>query len=225
MNHTITAILLAGGSGSRMQTDLPKQFLPLADKPIAHYALEVLQTLPEIDEIIIVCDPLYRSYFPHKHIRFALPGKRRQDSVWNGLQAIKQPSDLIFIHDAARPFIDIPLSRRVIHAAAETGAAAAAMPVKCTIKETDESGLVIQTPDRSKLWEVQTPQVLKKELLKKGFEHAIDNGITVTDDVSLAELIDHPVQLILGSYRNIKITTQEDMETAALLLQEELASI
>ena len=197
-----------------MQSEVPKQYMLLNSKPIAQYSLDVFIGMEEISEIIIVSEPEFRHFFQFDEselIKFALPGLRRQDSVYNGLKAVAEEADIICIHDSARPFIDESLVRRVLLAGIEHGAATVGMPVKFTIKEADSGTFVAKTPDRTKMWEIQTPQVLEKSLLEKGFEQAIKLGKTVTDDVMLAEGLDHPVKLVEGSYRNVKITTPEDL--------------
>lgn len=221
MNQKVktSVILLAGGTGSRMQSTTPKQFLEIDLKPIACYSFELFLQIPEIDEIIVVCAPDFRSCFKSnsKPVVFALPGERRQDSVFNGLQASSHP--LICIHDAARPFIDASLVSRVLAAGHHYGAATAAMPVKFTIKEVDTDQFVRNTPDRNLLWEIQTPQVLHREILIQGFAHAHQNKLTVTDDVSLAELINKQVKLVEGSHTNIKITVPSDLAIACQLIK------
>jgi 2-C-methyl-D-erythritol 4-phosphate cytidylyltransferase len=141
---------------------------------------------------------------------FAQAGLRRQDSLFHGLQALSPSIDLICVHDAARPFITQEMVQALLKAGLETGAAALAMPVKFTVKEASSEGRVARTLDRSRLWEIQTPQVVRRDLLHMGFEIAQREGITVTDDVGLVELFHHPVQLVQGSYSNIKITTVDD---------------
>lgn len=209
-----SAILLAGGMGTRMQSTTPKQFMDIDQKPIACYSFELFLQMPEIDEIVVVCPPDFRSYFAKniKPVVFALPGERRQDSVFNGLQASSHP--LICIHDAARPFIDAVLVSKVLKAGQNYGAATAAMPVKFTVKEVDGNQFVKNTPDRNLMWEIQTPQVLHREILMQGFDHANQNNITVTDDVSLAELINKQVKLVEGSHTNMKITVPSDLAIA-----------
>jgi len=282
MKQGISVILLAGGSGSRMQSSVPKQFLTLGSKPIARYSFDLFMSMPEIDEIIVVCSPESRGLFiaensklnletavqdgkvvrdfdveslaagsnhsqkvkappavsgygskdcvnlPSstavsrlKRVSFALPGNRRQDSVYHGLQATSY--HLICIHDAARPFIDKALVLRALEAGSQCGAAAVGLPLKFTIKEIDSAHFVQQTPDRSKMWEIQTPQVLHREILAKGFEHAYQHQLTVTDDVSLAELIQKPVKLVEGSPLNIKVTVPTDLPIAQHLLNLETA--
>ena len=119
--------------------------------------------MPEVAEIIVVCDPQFKPLFAHFHqLHFALPGARRQDSLYNGLQCVDPTLSLVCVHDAARPFITAPLVRRVIAAAELHGAATVGMPLKFTVKEADGDGLVKRTPDRSTVWEIQTPQVMRK---------------------------------------------------------------
>jgi 2-C-methyl-D-erythritol 4-phosphate cytidylyltransferase len=214
----ISVILLAGGVGTRMKAPSPKQFLLHRQKPIALHSFELFHAMPEIAEIIVVCDPLYRHHFPcSSMVSFAHPGERRQDSVYNGLQEVSPSADLVCIHDSARPLITDCLTRRVIAAAQAYGAAAAAMPIKFTIKECESENFVIRTPNRAHYWEIQTPQVISHSLLKEGFELAKQSDLTVTDDVSLVELLNKPVKLVEGSYQNIKITTQEDLHIAQVL--------
>lgn len=219
MRQQTSVILLAGGIGTRMQSIAPKQFLNLNEKPIVCYSFELFLNMPEVDEIIVVCMPDFRNFFSTtstKPILFALPGKRRQDSVYNGLK--ESTKEIICIHDAARPFIDRDLVLRVLEAGKKYGAATVGMPVKFTIKESDSQNFVINTPDRSKIWEIQTPQVLERQTIFKGFEYANSYGLTVTDDVSLAELIKKPVKLVEGSHTNLKITIPADLTIANHLL-------
>jgi 2-C-methyl-D-erythritol 4-phosphate cytidylyltransferase len=214
-----SVLLLAGGSGVRMQNPLPKQFLPLQNKAIALYSLEVLLQLAQVAEIIVVCAPDYRHFFAGMPVRFAPPGKQRQDSVYNGLQMVNPTSRWICTHDAARPFISPALVQTLFEAGEKVGAASLATPVKNTLKEVNVHKEVVCTADRSRIWEIQTPQLVKKEVLEAGFAYAQAQALTVTDDVSLAELIGHPVRLVLGSYQNIKITTPEDLLFAEWLVQ------
>ncbi len=215
---TITAILLAGGTGSRMNSETPKQFLSLNRIPVARYSFDVLAAVPEIKEIVVVCHPDYQHLFALSNsaikLTFALPGKERQDSVYNGLMAASIQPDFICIHDSARPFINKNLVEDVINAAKTHGAATTATPIKFTIKEANDNGFVTRTPDRSLYWEVQTPQVIRSDLLQRGFVNAHHHHLSVTDDVSLVEHLGLPVQLVKGSYFNLKITTPEDLHIA-----------
>ena len=206
----IGAILLAGGTGSRMGSSIPKQFWLLQGKPVALYSLEVLISLTQVVEIVVVCSLEYRSLFSNYPVRFALPGEQRQDSVYNGLCQVSDAIQWVAVHDAARPFITPSMVQNLFDQGKDVGAASLAMPAKNTLKEVQSGNQVSCTLNRSQIWEVQTPQLLKKEILEAGFAHAHTHKTLVTDDVSLAELMGHPVQLVQGSYQNIKITTPED---------------
>lgn len=186
------------------------------------YSFELFLQSAQIDEIVVVCNLEYRSVFSAhnrvKPVHFAMPGARRQDSVFNGLKASSLGQDLILIHDAARPFIDQDLIEKVLLEGKDFGAATLGMPVKYTVKTATEAQLVANTPDRSFLWEIQTPQVVKREILEEGFRIAAEKGITVTDDVSLAELTKTEVKLVKGADKNIKITVPLDLVFANHLL-------
>lgn len=215
--YKVSVILLAGGQGSRMLSQTPKQFLCLQGKPVALYSFEIFSTTPYVHEIIVVCDPQYQSIFPrftYPEVRFALPGKRRQDSVYSGFAAISSNPDLVCIHDSARPFLSREHLIQLLDEAKLYGAAALAVPAKNTIKETDPNQFIQRTLDRSKLWEMHTPQVATYSLIKKGFEIAHEYNLDVTDDASLVELTGHPVKLVKDTYHNFKITTPEDWQIA-----------
>lgn len=220
MNPKMSVIIVAGGQGARMQNTTPKQFIKICQKTILQYSLDVFLKLPETAEIVVVCDPIYRDLIELQNstipFSFASPGNRRQDSVYNGLQQLKIESPLICIHDAARPLIDSALVRRVIEGAILHGAATAGMPFKFTVKEHDGHFFVKNTPDRSKYWEIQTPQIMHAKLLKEGFEYVQKNHLEVTDDVSILEHLGHKVKLVEGSYKNIKVTTPEDLSLVEL---------
>lgn len=207
-------ILLAGGKGTRMGMNIPKQYYTLAGRPVALHSLEVFKQSSAFEQIVVVADSDYHSLFSDHTL--ALPGARRQDSVWNGLQKIDPSIDYVCIHDAARPFITVDLVENLLKEASKTGAAAAAVPLKFSIKQADDKGRVKRSLDRTEIWEMQTPQVVRKDLLQTGFKIAYEKGLTVTDDVGLVELFEHPVQLVHGSYKNLKLTTKEDIEIAEL---------
>lgn len=215
-------ILLAGGKGSRMGKTEPKQFIYLNHKPLCFYSLECFLSMEEVEEIVVVCDPQYHHYFSHYPVRFATPGKERHDSVYNGLQAISERAEWVTVHDSVRPFITTSMVKNLLEHGRETGAAAFAMPAKNTLKAVCDKQFVRHTVDRSFIWEIQTPQLLRKEILERGFSHLRQHGLHVTDDVSLAELIGHPVKLVLGSYQNIKITTPEDLDFASWLMKKNI---
>lgn len=222
---SVSVVFLAGGTGTRMGQSIPKQFLLLNEKPVFYYSLELFLSIPEIKEIIIVCDDAYRTFFTDipvqgKTIRFANPGSRRQDSVYNGLMQADPQADLICTHDSARPLIDQPLVMRVIDAAYKYGAATVGMPVAFTVKQSNAQQFVSCTMDRSTLWEIQTPQVIRPDLFHEGFRIANEKNLTVTDDVSLVELLQKEVKLVEGSPHNLKITFPKDLELASLILKK-----
>ncbi|MBS0626082.1 MAG: 2-C-methyl-D-erythritol 4-phosphate cytidylyltransferase [Verrucomicrobia bacterium] len=217
----ISLILLAGGTGTRMGGPIPKQFLTLGNKPVALHSFDLFANFPEIGELIVVCAPLYQYFFSTKTkpLSFALPGERRQDSVFNGLQKCHPNASLILVHDGARPFVEASHLKTLIEAGLRVGAATLAAPVTSTIKECDEKRVVQKTLDRSKLWDIQTPQALHRDLLVKGFEEVHARKLTVTDDVSIAETIGHFVEIVAGSPRNFKLTTPFDLVVAKALLE------
>lgn len=223
-----SAILLAGGSGTRMGNANPKQYLPILGKPIALWSFELFTSIPQIQEVIVVCQGEYQPYFSEAfeqymrddiQLKFAAPGTRRQDSVFNGLQQIAEHSELVCIHDSSRPLITKDMVERVLKDGFSMGAAAVGMPLKFTIKEAAPCGTVVGTPDRSRYWEVQTPQVIQPALLKEAFQKANKENLTVTDDLSLVELLNRPVKMVEGSYSNLKITTPDDLHLAELLMK------
>jgi len=221
---SVSLVLLAGGVGKRMGADMPKQYLPLLGTPIALYSFQKFAEMDEVGEIVVVCDPSYRDVFENckvpKPVIFALPGKERQDSVFNGLSAVRDGAALAAIHDSARPLTDVKDAARCFVDAMTHGAAVLAVPCKATVKEVNDDLSIAKTLDRSKLWEMQTPQVIKPDLLKRGFALVNEKGYEVTDDVSIVEFMGGRVQITEGSYVNIKVTTPEDMFIAERLLQQ-----
>lgn len=214
-----TAILLAGGTGSRMKRSTPKQFLSLGEKIVARYSFDILEKLACIKAIVVVAAPSYHNFFSSSNpILFAEPGARRQDSVLNAFCKAPKETDLFIVHDAARPLVQPENFVAVIEAAQKHGAAALGHKVTSTMKETDEHGKVLQTLDRSRVWDIQTPQALRADIMKEGFAEATKQGLTVTDDVSLSELIGHAPQLVAGPESNIKLTHPKDLPILEQLL-------
>ncbi|RLN24943.1 hypothetical protein C2845_PM07G30870 [Panicum miliaceum] len=197
--RSVSVILLSGGQGKRMG---------------------------EVKEVVVVCEPDYSDIFEGSienlqiPLKFARPGKERQDSVFNGLQEIDGDSELVCVHDSARPLVSSEDVKKVLEDAAVHGAAVLGVPVKATIKEANSDSFVVRTLDRKTLWEMQTPQVMKPNLLKDGFELVRRDGLEVTDDVSIVEYLKHPVYITEGSYTNIKVTTPDDMLLAERLMNE-----
>nr|AAZ80386.1 2-C-methyl-D-erythritol 4-phosphate cytidylyltransferase [Ginkgo biloba] len=222
----VSVVLLAGGKGKRMGASMPKQYLPLLGQPIALYSFYTFSRMSEVKEIITVCDPSYRDIFEEArnsvkiNLKFALPGKERQDSVFNGLQEVDQATELVCVHDSARPLVLSEDVEKALQDAWIHGAAVLGVPVKATIKEASSDGFVVKTLNRQTLWEMQTPQVIKPNLLRKGFELVHREGLEVTDDVSIVEHLKHPVYITEGSYTNIKVTTPDDLLLAERILKQ-----
>jgi 2-C-methyl-D-erythritol 4-phosphate cytidylyltransferase len=234
-------VLLAGGTGSRMKASMPKQYLPLRGVPVLHHSLDLfLERLPEYckskgvsppDHVVLVMDPSYQpeyqpiiDKYPDGQLSFANPGVERQGSVENGLNKLVEVSsgkcEFAAIHDSARPLVTIDEVCNVVSDAQEHGAAVLGVPCKATIKESEDGAFVLRTINRARLWEVHTPQVVRIETLLKGFKKVEDEGLEVTDDVSIVEALGDPVKLTLGEYTNLKITTPEDMDVANAILED-----
>lgn len=213
----IHAILLAGGTGQRMGSPIPKQYLLLQNQPISLYSAKILERMPDMESLTIVCAPEFQSLFQDALLKiplqFAQPGKRRQDSLENGLLTLSQDG-LVVVHDAARPLVTTTLIQKVLKTAQEKGAAAAALPVKGTIRRSGADGLAVQTLDRSSLWEMQTPQIAPLSWLKKGLVIAKERKREITDELEILELAQYPSYLVLGEEQNFKITTPADLSLA-----------
>ena len=220
-----TAVIVAAGSSRRMGAD--KLFLPLAGIPVLVRTLLQFQACDSIDEIIVVTreDKLAevadycKRYGITKATKILQGGKERVESSAAGVFEAERHSAYIAISDGARPFTTPALITATVDAAKKYGAAAPAVPVKDTIKVA-ENGIVTDTPDRSKLFAIQTPQVFSADLIKGALTKAIRDKTPVTDDCSAVEAMGYPVHLVDGSYRNIKITTQEDMIVSQAYLAE-----
>jgi 2-C-methyl-D-erythritol 4-phosphate cytidylyltransferase len=221
MKEFISLIFLSGGQGLRLKSKLPKQYIKILNKPIALYSFEKFLKINKILEIIVVCDEKYKNIFKlNKNIKFALPGKRRQDSVYNGLLQVDEKSNYVLIHDAARPFIDEKLILKLINSGIKQNALALAHPAINTLKETNKNNQIIKTIDRSKIYEMQTPQIIKTSLLKKAYLYANKNNLSATDDLSLIEFLNIKTNVLLSDNKNFKITTHFDLKIAKYLLNE-----
>lgn len=224
-----TAIVLAAGQGKRMHSDIQKQFLEIQGRPVLFYSLDCFQKSPWIHNIIIVTGEEMISYCREEIVeRYGMKkvsaivsgGKERYDSVYKGLLACEE-SDYVFIHDGARPFITEDILDRGMQGVLETGACVIGMPSKDTIKISNEEGFVEQTPDRNQVWTIQTPQIFSYALIRGAHESIRKKDMTaITDDAMVVEKeTGVKIRLAKGSYRNIKITTPEDLDIAEAFLK------
>ncbi len=221
---TVGAIIVGAGRGERMG-GVDKVFAPLGGKPLLAYSVAAFQASRLIHFIVIVLNErnveqgraLVRDGRWNKVVATITGGERRQDSTRAGIAALPG-CDLVAVHDAARPFVTTDLIRRGVEVARGYGAAIAAMPVKETIKEVSDDGLVLRTPPRETLWAAQTPQFARRDILARALDRAQEAGQTVTDEAAALEAAGEPVAVFAGSYSNIKVTTPEDLILAAALL-------
>lgn len=236
MKDKVVAIVLAAGSGSRMKSDIPKQYMDLGGKPLIYYSLHTFEE-SRVDEVILVVGEneveYNRDHIVDKYnftkVKKVIPGgSERYFSVYNGLKAIDK-ADYVLIHDGARPFITRKLINRVLGQVEEYKACAVGMPSKDTIKIANGEGMVEATPDRNLTWIVQTPQAFSYSLVLEAYEKIIDEinnngkdglGINITDDAMVVEYsTQHPIKLVEGSHLNIKITTPEDIVIGNALVE------
>ena len=223
----ISAIILAGGKGKRMGASVSKQFIELKGKPIIYYTIKKFEENKNIDNIVVVLPPYEVSYFKEEILKkyslkidkIVLGGTERQDSVYNALKSIADTeTDIVLIHDGARPFISNRIINDGIKYANEYGAAAPGVMPKDTIKVKNENNFSINTPDRSSLVAIQTPQVFKYKEILKCHEKVKVNKEVVTDDTMVAEKYGYKVYLYEGEYTNIKVTTPEDLILGEMLI-------
>jgi 2-C-methyl-D-erythritol 4-phosphate cytidylyltransferase len=220
-----SAIIAGGGKGKRMQAVGGKQLLQLNGKPIIIRTIEVFDKAHSIDEIIVVLDKtkialfevLLKNYGIKKVKKIVDGGEERTDSVMSGLSAVSSESQIVVIHDGARPLITTTLIDQCVNAAKKFGAVVAAVPVKDTIKNADKTGNVDKTLPRQTLWHAQTPQAFKKQIIVDAYKKVGKRAFT--DDSSVVEASGKKVKIIMGDYKNIKITTPEDLNIAEVLIQ------
>jgi 2-C-methyl-D-erythritol 4-phosphate cytidylyltransferase len=223
----ISAIIVAAGQGTRMGPNVDKLFLEVAGRPVVAHTWQRFDAMPEIAEIILVVREGMQSAFAElaQQFQFQKPfrcvpgGKERQDSVWNGLQALAPACDLVAIQDGARPCTSAATIQATIQAAREVGAAVAAQRMTDTVKESDGGNLIARNVDRSRLWAVQTPQIFRVEVIRRALSAVRDQGLMVTDDTAACELIGQAVKLVESESANPKVTRPADLAYIELLLR------
>ena len=222
-----SAILVAAGKGTRMGTGVDKLFLEVAGRPVVAHTWRRFEDARCIGEIILVVrrgsqakfKKLAAKYHFQKPFRIVAGGAERQDSVWNGLEALSPSAEVVAVHDAARPCVSGELIEATVKLAEETGAAVAAQPVTDTIKESADGRLIERTLDRSKLWSVQTPQAFRVEVIRDAIAAARARNLILTDDTAACELIGQPVRLISCVTPNPKVTVPGDLPLVEALLR------
>ncbi len=232
MREKHTAIVLAAGKGTRMQSQTAKQYLLIKEKPVLYYSLKAFEDCPFIDEVILVTAEKEKEYCRREIVekygflkvkQLISGGSERYESVYHGLLAVKDCA-YVYIHDGARPFVTQEMLERLRADVKEYRACVAGISVKDTIKISDENGFIADTPNRAFVWQIQTPQVFAYELIcsayQKLFADLIEGKtVQVTDDAMVVEYAsDTRVKLTEGSYSNFKITTPEDLILADALV-------
>jgi 2-C-methyl-D-erythritol 4-phosphate cytidylyltransferase len=221
------AILVAAGKGVRMGAGVDKLFLEVAGRPVVAHTWQRFNDAKCIGEIIVVVrDGMQKTFTElasrfhlQKPFRVAVGGAERQDSVWNGLEALPLTAEIVAIQDAARPCTSDELIAATVRAADETGAAVAAQPVTDTLKESDDGRLIQRTLDRSKLWAVQTPQTFRVEVIRRALAEARRRRLVFTDDTAACELVGQPVRLVSSIAPNPKVTVPGDLPFIEMLLR------
>lgn len=224
----VIALLVAGGSGTRFGGEAPKQFRPLGGRPLFWHAAAALAASPVVDGLVAVVpagfEAAARAALQAPEIQLKLQavvpgGASRQDSVWQGLQAAGDATHVL-VHDAARPFLTQRMIADAVEAARRTGACTVALPVADTLVRAAADGTVVTgVLDRTGAWSVQTPQAFKRAVLQAAHEHARTRGHVGTDDGGLVHALGHPVELVRGTWWNLKVTRPEDWARAEILLE------
>ncbi len=233
----VSAIIAAGGRGRRLGAGVPKQLLELGGRPMLQWSLDAFLSCGRVDDVVVVVPPEWIAAPPaclrRERVRLVPGGDRRQDSVANGFAALPEATDIVLIHDAARPLVDGATIEAAIAAAAEAGAAIVALPARDTIKWSSagvagESGsptgegdrTVERTLPRERVYLAQTPQAFRRDVLRAAVELGL-GGVEATDEAALAERAGYTVRLVGGSVRNIKVTTADDLVVAEALVNAE----
>jgi 2-C-methyl-D-erythritol 4-phosphate cytidylyltransferase len=223
----LSAVIVAAGSGTRMGSAECKQYLTLGDKPVLVHALEAFQRCDAVRSIVLVvrADDVERGrrlaleYNIGKCSAVVAGGADRQQSVYAGLQALDRETEWVMVHDGVRPFVTVEQIERLWAAVQRHEAAVLAVPVKDTVKLVHPEGWIEATPDRSRLWAIQTPQAFRLDMLIRAHEAAQRDGFRGTDDAVLVERIGQRVRIVEGDYSNIKMTTPEDMQWGSFWLK------
>jgi len=229
VNMKIVALIAAAGKGKRMNTRISKLFIPIFGKPILAYTIEKFEKCKLIDKIYLMVSPeekercrknIILKYNISKVKDFVDGGETRQDSIYNGLKALDKDTDIVVIHDGARPLVEETIIRDSIENAQKYGAAIAAIPIKDTVKKGGNNYFINKTLNREEIWRAQTPQTFKYDIILPAYLQAYKEKFLTTDDAAIVERYGHKVKLIIGSEENIKITTPFDIIIAENFLKK-----
>ena len=224
----ISAVIVAGGKGKRLGAGINKQYIKLLGREILAWTLGAFEKAALVEEVVLVvpedeleyCRENIVNHYGFKKVKeIVTGGAERQNSVYNGLKACSPDTEVVLIHDGARPFVSVEVIATSIEGAREHGACAVAVAVKDTLKVVDREKFVVSTPERSSIYSVQTPQTFKYELILKAHREALEKNMSATDDTMLVEALGRRVKLIEGDYYNLKITTQEDLVFGEAILK------
>ncbi len=229
LSGNVTAVITAAGKGTRMNSSINKQYIELGGMPVLARTIAAFQKCGQVDEIVVVIneediqfckDSIIDRYGLNKVKTLVSGGAERQNSVYKGLCAVDDKCGIVLIHDGARPFVSIENIVASIENARIYRACGVGVKIKDTVKISNSDGFVSSTPDRNNLWSIQTPQSFDYRIIMKAHEEAIRNNYIGTDDMMLVEKMGIPVKIVEGSYKNIKITTPEDIIIGEAILAD-----
>lgn len=226
----IGAIIVGAGTGNRMGLGYNKVLADLCGRPVIEWTVRNFIQSGLIDNLVLVINPndqkemkdIFSSFKDLIDLKIVYGGETRQDSVYNGIKALSDDVEIVLIHDAARPFITKDIIERSILHARKYGAGCAGIQAKDTIKIVDRNNTIVSTPERNSLWHAQTPQAFKKDIISDAYEKASKRGLTATDDAGIAEEAGYKVTMFEGSYKNIKLTSKEDLELGKYFLDKDI---
>ena len=226
----IGAIIVGAGTGNRMGLGYNKVLADLCGGPVIEWTVRNFIQSGLIDNLVLVINPndqkemkdIFSSFKDLIDLKIVYGGETRQDSVYNGIKALSDDVEIVLIHDAARPFITKDIIERSILHARKYGAGCAGIQAKDTIKIVDRNNTIVSTPERNSLWHAQTPQAFKKDIISDAYEKASKRGLTATDDAGIAEEAGYKVTMFEGSYKNIKLTSKEDLELGKYFLDKDI---
>ena len=211
-----------------MGTDIPKPYLFLNGKTVLERTLSCFSGLDTLTQVVVSTSENYAEQteeilsrlFEEVDTQVVMGGRRRQDSIFNALQEVSDTAEYVAVHDAVRPFISQKIISECLSKSEAAGAAITGVPVKDTIKRVSADGIIIESPDRSQLWQAQTPQIFRKDIYRDAFEYANSHDIDVTDDASLLEAMGVDVRMVEGDRENFKLTYPIDFKIAEMLVNE-----